>query len=59
MNTADLRDLVASDIATAARDGVLLDTSTIHQALDLGLDVEAIENNPAAHILPIEVIYHG
>ena len=51
MHLETIRDRVADLVAQAAIDGAMLSLCTHAYALDLGLDVQAIENNPRAHLL--------
>lgn len=50
MTAQDQRERVAEMIAEAAIEGQALSLCTFAYALDLGLDVEAIENNPHEHL---------
>jgi len=59
MNLSHYRDQVASRLAQAAIEGYPVGADTYAAALDLGLDVAAIQDNPSAHLLSIEVSHHG
>ncbi len=50
MTPQDQRDRVAAMVAEAAIEGIPLSVSTYAYALDLGLDVAAIEANPHQHL---------
>ena len=59
MHLEDMRDKLAHRIAGYALEGIALPLSTHAYALDLGLDVQAIEARPHDHIIPMEELSHG
>lgn len=50
MNLEEIRDMVAHQLATLAKDGDPVPTHLHAHGLDLGLDVQAIIDNPDKHI---------
>lgn len=58
MNLQDERDRLASNIAYCGLEGKQLAVCEIAAALNLGLDVEAIQSDPHSHLI-FEEDTHG
>ena len=59
MTYQDVRDKLADRIARRAISGEMLPLTDHAYALELGMDVSAIEARPHAHIIPTEELPHG
>ncbi len=59
MHLTHMQDQMAHTIAKCAISGKQLPTTYIAAALDLGIDVDAIQSRPHQHIIVNEEFTHG
>jgi len=59
MHPESIRAQLAHRIASDAIAGIPMPLTTLANALDLGLDVDAIERRPHDHIIPTEELTNG